>query len=451
MLGLNPYDWQARAILPVEEAMKPPFPTKNPQHICVVAPNGSGKDDIIIPSLAYYWLFYNDRGRVIITSKSDLQLTTQTIPSLDRHWRKFGWAEPVRSPRYRLITPKGGSLLAFVTNEGVRIEGAHSRPDEPLMVIVNEAKTVDMDIFQGIDRCTIDMLVLISSPGLKTGRFYEAAEGKLSSSYTVIRAGLADCPHIPQSHIDDVIRKWGPNHPFTLSTLHGRFMSQDEGVQFTNTIEEVQSCLDFPPKWKPGFNYGFFDFAEGRAENVLVIRNGNKYEIADGWREVNEDAVVGRAIFLLNKYGLKNGHWGADAAAKSILDKMAQAGFVGNRQNFGQKLPGSPYKSWMAMAWLEFASKVKNREVILPDDPILKAQGTNRKKVFAPDGRLAVEDKLIMLRDRQLESPDRWDALVGAGAAHDDTLDVPKNIIDLTSWVGVNRGASNVGKCVGRY
>ena len=450
VLGLDPYDWQARAIIPVEEAMKGPFPSQNPQTVAVVAPNGSGKDGIIIPSLVYYWLFYNPRGRVIITSKSDLQLTTQTIPSLDRHWRKFGWAEPVRSPRYTLITPKGGSLLAFVTNEGVRIEGAHSRPGEPLMVIVNEAKSVEMDIFQGLDRCTIDMLVLISSPGLRNGRFFDACTNP-TLGYTVIRAGLADCPHIPQAHIDDVIAKWGPNHPFTRSTLHGEFMSQEDGVQFTNTIEEIQSCIDSPPKWKPGFRYGFFDFAEGRAENVLVIRNGNKYEIADAWREVNEDAVVGRAIFLLNKHDLKNGMWGADAAAKSILDKMAQSGFTGNRQNFGQTLPNSPYKSWVAMAWREFAQKVINREVILPDDPVLKKQGTDRKKTWSPTGKLAVEDKLVMLKERQIESPDRWDALVGCGMSHDDTLDVPENIIDLTTWKQQSGRNSSVAKCVGTY
>lgn len=445
VLGLHPYDWQARALLPMEDAMR-----GIPQQLAVVAPNGSGKDGIIIPSLAYYWLFYNPRGRVIITSKSDLQLSTQTIPSLDRHWRKFGWSEPVRSPRYTLITPKGGILHAFVTNEGVRIEGAHSRPGEPLMVIVNEAKSVDMDIYQGLDRCTIDMLVLISSPGLRNGRFYEACT-KLADRYTVIRAGLADCPHIPQSHIDDVIAKWGPNHPFTRSTLHGEFMSQEDGIQFTNTIEEVESCIVFPPQWKPGFQYGFFDFAEGRAENVLVIRNGNKYEVADAWREVNEDAVVGRAIFLVNKYNLKNGQWGADAAAKSILDKMAQAGFVGNRQNFGQTLPNSPYKSWVAAAWREFADKIKNREVIIPDDPVLKDQGTSRKKIISPLGKLAVEDKAVMLRDRGVESPDRWDALVGAAAAHDDSMEVHENVIDLTQWKLNDQSARRIAKCVGSY
>lgn len=445
VLGLSPYDWQARAILPIEDAL-----AGIPRKVAVVAPNGSGKDGVIIPSIAYYWLQHAPQGRIIITSKSDLQLTTQTIPNLDMHRQKFGYPEPVRSPRYTLLNNTGGVLTAFVTNAGVRIEGSHSRPGSPLAVIVNEAKSVDMDIFQGLDRCTIDLLVLISSPGMRQGRFYESCTAL--PGWTVIHAGLADCPHIPQHHIDDVISKWGPNHPFTLSTLHGQFMSQDEGVQFTNTWEEIESCIYFPPEWRPGFKYGFFDFAEGRAENVLAIRNGNKYEIADAWREASEDAVVGRAIYLLNKYNLKNGDWGADAAAKTILDKMAQAGFVGNRQNFGQRLgPDNPYSSWSSMAWREFAEKIRRREVIIPDDPILKKQGSNRKKIITPLGKLGLEPKEIMQRDRQLESPDRWDALIGAAAQHDDSMEVKENIIDLRDFEGFGRGNSEISKCVGSY
>src|SRR6266481_5373780 len=74
-LGLSLYDWQARAVLPLESATGP---TGKRQNIAIVTPNGSGKDSFIIPAAAYWWLFYNPRGRVVITTKSDLQLETQT-------------------------------------------------------------------------------------------------------------------------------------------------------------------------------------------------------------------------------------------------------------------------------------------------------------------------------------------------------------------------------------
>src|SRR5262249_22507932 len=145
------------------------------------------------------------------------------------------------------------------------------------------------------------------------------------------------------------------------------------------------------------------------------------------WREVNEDAVVGRSIYLLRQHNLTNEQWGADAAAKSILDKMASAGFVGRRQNFGAPDKNNIYKSWSAMAWLEGCNKIKRREVIIPDDKVLRAQVTKRRKVYAPSGKLAVEEKYVMLRDRGLESPDRADALFGAMAEQDTSLQVKTN------------------------
>ena len=419
MLGLQLYDWQAKAVLPLESAVGPGCKRQN---IAVVTPNDSGKDNRIIPTAAYWWLFWHKKGRVVITSKSDMQLETQTKPNLNQHWRKFGWSEPINSPRYTLVTPTGGSLVAYVTNDGSRTEGHHSRPGEPLLLIANEAKYLDPSIYEGIDRCTPDVLMELSSPGEKKGRFFDCFT-KLAANYTLIRAGLKDCPHIPQEKIDDIILKYGPDHPVTRSTLYGEFMTAPDGDPYCLTPEEWDNAIVSPPQHQRGMIYGFFDFADGRAENVLFLRDGNKYTMADAWREKSEDAVVGRAIYLIRKHHLETPYQvGADAAAKPILDKMANAGFPVYRQNFGAKDKHGIYTSWSAMAWLEGCAKIRNREVIIPNDPTLRAQATTRKKKFAPTGKLGLVDKLTMFREEGYESPDRFDALVGAMSAVDLSL-----------------------------
>src|SRR5947199_6354203 len=103
-LGLSLYLWQAEAVVDLEKAGDGSgnMPRVN---ISVCAPNGSGKDNRIIPTAVYWWLFMNPRGQVVITTKSELQLNGQTIPSLNRHWGKFGWEKPLESPRYKLTTP----------------------------------------------------------------------------------------------------------------------------------------------------------------------------------------------------------------------------------------------------------------------------------------------------------------------------------------------------------
>lgn len=430
MLGNSLYEWQAKALQPIREFMR----TGRRQNIVIVTPNGSGKDERIIPAAVYYWLFYNPKGRVVITSKSAMQLEEQTTPNLERHWRKFGWSEPIGSPRWHLTTPTSGSAVAFVTNDGSRVEGFHSRPDEPLMWIVNEAKSITPDIWQGIDRCTPDVLVIISSPGLREGRLYDACT-KLQEQFSTpngvtVRVGLADCPHIPKDKIDFIIKTCGPDDPVTRSMLHGEFMAQSDELSYCITPEEVEGCLSFPPTYYPGLRYLFFDFADGRAENVAFLREGNRYKIVDAWRDKNEDAVVGRSIVLMRKNNITQHQAGADAAAKSILDKMASAGFAIHRQNFGAPDKFGIYKSWSAYAWLEACRKIRDREIIIPDDPKFRSQLTTRKKLFTPTGKIGLEEKHDMLK-RGVESPDRVDAFVGAAAAVDtSSFDLQMSVRD---------------------
>jgi hypothetical protein len=315
-------------------------------------------------------------------------------------------------------------VTAFVTNKGARIEGFHSKPGQPLLGIVNEAKSFDNDMWAGIDRWTLDALMLISSPGLKMGRFFDAFH-KHRAQYTCINAGLTDCPHIPEGDIEFTLRTYGEKHPVTRSRLYGEFMDSDAEDPYCLTIGQVQKCIENPPSHVPGFRYGFFDFADGRAENVLVIRDGNKYTIADAWREESKDAVIGRALHLLNKNNLRPEQVGADAAAKDILDAMAAAGYPIHRQNFGARTKFEQYKSWSAFAWLTGAQKIIDREVIIPDDETLKSQLSTRKKVFTPEGKLAVEEKYQMAKNG-IESPDRADALFGAMSAFDTNLLQPR-------------------------
>jgi hypothetical protein len=412
-LGLSPYMWQAKALLPLEKAGfgKPRV------NITVAAPNGSGKDQVIIPGASYWWLFMNPRGQVVITTKSELQLNGQTLPSLNKHWGKFGWDKPLESPRYKLTTPSGGVLTAFVTKDPARAEGWHEKPGEPLLLIVNEAATVDDPIFTALDRCTPTAILLVSKCSYRRGRFFQTHQ-KLRHEWNCINAGLADCPHIPKSKIDFILSTYGPDHPVTRSTLYGEFMDQLEGDLYCLTTEDYLKCLDSPSRHIPGTKCGFFDFGRGKAENVFARRDGNKYWIQDAWHEVNEDAIVGRAMWLVKQSGLKPSQVAGDAAAKGILDKMAASGCTIGRQNFGAKDPGNIYQSWAAKAWIEGSQKVKNREVIIPEDTILQAQMTTRQKILMPSGKWGLIDKDIM-EDEGIESPDRADAVFGCMAQNE--------------------------------
>ena len=425
ILNLDLYPWQAEALLPLESA----GPGGKRQNISICAPNGSGKDSHVIPTAVFWWLAMYPKGRVVVTSKSQLQIEKQTQAYIKQHYQKFGYDTPIESPNFSLKTPEGGEALAFVTNDAYRAEGWHSRVGSPLLMIVNEAKGVDEGIFDAIDgRCTPDALIFISSPGLMMGRFYQT-HTKLRAQWHCISAGLADCPHIPQDRIDHVLATYGENHPHTRSTLYGEFMESDSIDPYVLTREQVLKCIASPPNHSPGFRFGFFDFADGRAENVFYIRDGNKYTLADAWREQDKDAVIGRCIYLIRKNNLAEYEVSGDAAAKDILDGLSHAGYNIHRQNFGARLDKfQQYKSWASWAWLTGAAKIINREVIIPDDDVLISQLVTRKKEFTVDGRLALEEKYKMQKNG-IESPDRADALFGAMSAVDHGMFAPKRSI----------------------
>lgn len=419
-LGLTPYDWQIRALEPLERATGLGGTRQN---ITVRAPNGSGKDWVIIPTAAYWWLYFHPKGRVAITTQSSLQMREQTVPSLEAHVGKFTWGDPVKSPSWKLTTPEGGSITCFVTNTGERAEGWHERPDSPLLLQINEAKFIKEDIFRGLDRWTPTAVMMVSSPGTRSGRFWES-HTKNKSLWTTVKAGLVDCPHIPQERIDFILSTYGKEHPYTQSTLYGEFMDSEEGELFPITEKEILACYESPPRHnQTGFRYGFFDFSSGgRAKNVFCVRDGNKYEIVDAWRETNEDAVVGRCIALMREQKLRSDQVGGDAAAKSTLDKLALADWPILRQNFGFH-DSSPiyniYRSWAAWVWIEGCNKIKRREVILPDNPAVVEQLTSRQMHYTVDGKLALEDKTLMFKERGVSSPDEMDAVFGAMAPMD--------------------------------
>lgn len=443
VLGLELYEWQEDAIAPLEQATGPQARRIN---ISVSAPNGAGKDDRVIPTAAYWWVATHKRGRVVITTKSDLQLTQQTIPALERHKEKFeGW-ESTQSPRYELTSPTGGKIIAFVTNLAARAEGWHKEDDlnGPLLLIVNEAATVDDDIFTALDRCTPNAVLLIGRPGAKTGRFWET-HSSLSSNWIRIQAGLKDCPHIPQERIDYIRNTYGDDHPVTRSTLYGEFMEQEDIEKYIINDIALRNSLEQPPQHRPGIKCMFCDFADGGAENTIALRDGNKITLVDAWREKNKFASVTRFISSFRKHKMKAEQITGDAADKEMCDLLKDAGWPIKRQNFGGDA-NDPliYTSWSAEAWRELGMGIEKREWILPNDPETRAQLTSRQRVFGAKGKLGVEDKHDMCK--RLKKPDysldRADVVVGAAAQRDYTH-LGKADFDMSQWRGALESEQN--------
>lgn len=241
VLKLNPYDWQLDALLPFDDA------NQKIVRVTLVTPNGSGKSSMVIPILVLGWLFFYPKGRVALTTADFKQLENQVMPSLNAHQSKFpAW----KFTQCRIENNTGGFLAAFTTNDERRVEGFHpeSDLDGPLLVIVDESKTVSDEIFMSMDRCNYNALLLTSSPGPMSGRFYDTHH--TIPGFIRIKAGLADCPHIKPARIKFLTETYGPDsaHPnpsFLASTLHGEFMEAEGELRFNRQgLDRIKSAAE---------------------------------------------------------------------------------------------------------------------------------------------------------------------------------------------------------------
>jgi phage terminase large subunit len=412
VLGTPVYDWQAKILHLIERGS-----TMNRLKVAVTAPNGAGKSERCVAISILRWLYR--RGKVIVTSADSRQIDLQLMPAINKHWSVFArwkWEFLARSIR----TEAGGFFNAFTTDEPGRAEGHHSGPDAPLLIIVDEAKSVDEGIYEAIDRCSFSTLLLISSPGLKMGRFYNAFTSH-RAEWITFQIGLKDCPHVSQERISDVIAQYGPDHPLTRSTLYGEFMDEEEGTSFAVSLKDLVAVLDTPPRARldPHNRCAFIDFAfGGNDENVIAIRNGNKLESLICWRDPDCTSTMGRCIVELSRAGLRPSQvWGDEGGGgKVICDLLASANWPIGRFNFGAKAANDfAFTSRGAEAWTGFGRMVTTGEVVLIRDETLIAQLTSRKTEFDMRGRTGLEKKEDM-RARGLKSPDRADAVVGAFA-----------------------------------
>jgi phage terminase large subunit len=417
-LKMSLYDWQLKVLATIDRSSH-----HDRIKVAVCAPNGSGKSERIVAISILRWLNRFPRGRVISTSADSKQLDSQVMPALKAHQAKFpGWEFLGRSIR----THDGGFMLGFTTDEPARAEGHHSNRHSPLLVIVDEAKSVDNEIFQAFDRCSYNVLLLVSSPGLKQGRFYDAFTQHREQFLMTMQVGLTDCPHISGERIQDVIDTYGEHSPFTRSTLYGEFMAESDSQPMAVNYERLMDVINNPPgALLTRHEYAAFcDFAAGGDENVLAIRCGNKLLDLITFRDRDTAAAVGRFIIEFRRHNLRaNQIWGdAGGLGHPMCDMLAEAGWPINRFQFGGK-PNQDqlFKDRGTEIWASLARRIDKREIVLLNDPSLISQLSTRKTFYDMKGRLRLESKDDM-RTRGVKSPDRADAVAGAFAHGSQTF-----------------------------
>jgi len=428
VLGINLYDWQRKVLRDLEP---------RDCRVALRAANGSGKTSTVISAILIWHALVYPRSIAVTTAGVFRQVESQLWPSLRNHIAKLGGAWEVTSGEIRYLHPNGNTsrIIGYSATDPGRAEGWHAEDHEyhPLLMVVDEAKTVADPLFEAISRCQPTRLLIASSPGGTSGAFYRAftKEANMWSKHAVT---AFDCPHITQAQIDEVTQRYGEKHPLTRSMIYGEFV--DIGLEsLVINLTQLQNCHNTPPRFKPGVRIAGVDFAAGGDQNVICISDGNKILPMIAWREKDTMAAVGRFIVEFKKAGLEANNIYADASGMGMVmcDALAESGWVVNRVNFGATAyDNNAYTNRSAEMWYNMAKKIEDAEIILPEDEDLTAQLTCRRTITNSKGKLGVESKDSM-RARGIASPDRADALALCLSSSNSGLDLTFQI-ERPTW-----------------
>lgn len=407
VLGLRLYPWQAEAVEAV--GMR--------RWTALVAANGSGKTACVNVVLLLWFLYMYPRGIAMVTSGSWRQLKTQLWPNLEMHralFPQWDWGAE------RIRTPQGGFIAAYSTTDPGKAEGHHEHlPERPVMLMVDEAKSVPESIFQALSRCTPTYYVLTSSPGAPSGTFYRAFRTERSLYHTV-RATAFACPHIKADKIERARVLYGPNydeHPVYRSMILAEFAEGEEGVIIPRRL--IEQALEHKPERREGEKYAGVDWAAGGDETTLAIRDGNAVRLVWHARVKDTVAAAESVVGRLRAYGVQEGMAWGDACGIGLGIIQAAGAMHGYRMRlFDGGQPADDNKHFANLnieAWHYFRQSLERGEVCFADglDEETITQLSDRYLSWKADGRLRCESKDDM-KARGVHSPDRADAIVMA-------------------------------------
>lgn len=405
------YKWQALIMASVFSGV----PT------AAVTPNGAGKTSVVISSLALSILHEFPGATVVVTSATFRAVRTQVFASLEQDKDKFAgwtWKDTEIEDAHK------GRILGFATDSGAKFEGFHAYPGRPLLIIIDEAKTVADDIFVAADRCQPTMLLYISSPGASFGRFADAF--KENSRFNKFEIGLKDCPHITPAFIEQMKDQYGEDSDIYQSMIEGKFA---KGLDLGKVISlaDYDRALRSPPPYQPGIRQAFCDFAESGDECAIATRDGNRLLIHDAWKPDGNVAAVAER-FERSLRGLQERGYqifgDADGTGHGYITTLKLRGINIRGVKNNSEPSDKHYFNLAAEQWWKFGKGVREGKWILPaEDELLRRECCTREQNFVMvDGkkRFGREDGILQLQPKRRsgqKSPNRADCIIGA--SHD--------------------------------
>ena len=419
------YEWQKRVLrkCSVQGA-----------RVAVVTPNESGKTSLVIPVLGLSFMAAFPGSMVASTAGVERQIKSALWPVLRGSLAKYrNWIITedlhIRAPSVNGIP--ASEWEAFSARDPQHAEGFHSRWYEdkdgkvvyaPLMIIIDEAKAFEGEemMFAFLNRCSPDVLLMISTPGEDTGPFYDAFHKNRNTPWDCVEVTWQDCPHLCEGfkliEREQKIKELGEDHPLIQSWVFGKFYRA--GAQYVfDRMTDVDFAMGGMVPHVRGERRAALEFSAGGDEQVFGVRDGNTMVQMEAFHERDTTILGDRFIERFKRWNLKP-EWiigDEGGLGHPIIDYLERKGWQGiRRYKFGgDARNGAYYFNVAAENHYDLKYLMASRSINLINDQKLKDQIRRRRFIMPKDDsnriRLEPKDKG---RDRGEGSPDRLDMTV---------------------------------------
>jgi phage terminase large subunit len=222
-----------------------------------------------------------------------------------------------------IVMPDGSHALGLSTNEGVRFQGWHARPDSFLLLIADEAPGVRPDIFEaweGISAGGDVRHLLLGNPVIASGRFFDIFAGD-APNWQRFTIDAFDTPNLSGLSLGDLLaldataldvsrrpylvtrrwvldryHEWGTDHPLWQSRVRGQFPLQADDALLS--LAWLEAAAVRPVAYDPAapVQAGIDVAGPGDDETTLCVRQGDAILHLQQWMGADPRGEVVAAL-----------------------------------------------------------------------------------------------------------------------------------------------------------
>lgn len=416
----------------------------------------------IAARLTVWWIDTHKPGEalVVTSSHSAAQVKAAIWREVGRVHAKHKLPGRMNQAEWHMTMPAGNEeIVAFgrkpADDDTTAFQGVYSRH---VLILVDEACYIAKPLWEGINTLTSNedsKVVAFGNPDDAETEFGHVCSP--GSGWNTIQIGYEDTPNfsgeeVPDSvksvligptWINDTIRVYGRDNPYTVSKVFGQFpeVSQDNTSLFSIRLIKEAQDRDLAPTEPRELG---IDVGGGKNKNVIALREGSKVRIINEDQNPDTMQTLGNGLEALRSTGATKakiddigiGHGAADRAKemagdqsiiKQTPDLARRAGLVMGVNVGSQAVDKEQFVNLRAEGyWGLFLRAQEGNLDIDPNDEELAAQlMAIRYKRSA--GRIQIESKEDM-RKRKVPSPDKADAVMLA------FLDIPDEEKFSLTW-----------------